>query len=98
MEGKDFQKRIKQQMSDFLDIPGDIILDLPRIIILGSLQLMVENHRGIAKYTSDFVCIHVAEGDLVIKGKELRLRNVAPEEICIEGYIKSIAFEDNGLS
>ena len=96
MAMKDFQKRIKQQMSGFLEIPGNVILDLPKIVMLGSLQLIVENHRGILKYTSELVCINVSEGELVIRGTGLKLRNVLPEEIYVEGHIKSVAFEDHG--
>lgn len=96
MARKGFEKRIKQQMSEFFEIPGDVILDLPRVVMLGGLQLIVENHKGILKYTSELVCIDVSEGELVIRGRELKLRNVLPEEICVEGHIKSVAFEDHG--
>lgn len=96
MAMKGIKKQIKQQMSEFLEIPRDVILDLPRVVMLGGLQLSVENHRGILKYTSELVRINVKEGELVVRGKELKLRNVLPEEICVEGHIKSVAFENHG--
>lgn len=92
MAWKDFSKRLKQQMAEYLEIPGDIILDLPKVVLLGNLQLVVENHRGILKYNPEIIHINLSEGELIIRGKDLQLRNVLPEEICVQGQIKNIAF------
>ncbi|MEW6276544.1 MAG: sporulation protein YqfC [Bacillota bacterium] len=92
MTWKDLSKRLKRQMSEFLELPGEIILDLPKVVLVGGLQLIVENHRGILKFSSDAIHINISEGELIIKGKDLRLRSVLPEEIWVEGQIKSIAY------
>jgi sporulation protein YqfC len=92
MAWRKLSERFKQQVSDFLEIPGDIILDLPKITLMGGLQLVVENHRGILKYGAEEIHINTSEGELIVKGRELRLRSILPEEILVEGKIKSIAF------
>ena len=92
MAWRNFSKHFKQQVSEFLEIPGDIILDLPKITLMGGLQLSVENHRGILKYGAEETRINTSEGELIIKGRDLRLRSVLPEEILLEGKIKSITF------
>jgi len=89
----DFQKKLKQQISDLLDLPGDVMMDLPRIVMLGSAQMVVENHRGITKYNSEEISISTSGGEIIIKGSDLKLRNVLPEEIYVEGGIKSLVFE-----
>jgi len=89
----DFQKKLKQQISDLLDLPGDVMMDFPRIVMLGSAQMVVENHRGIIKYNSEEISISVSGGGIIIKGSDMKLRNVLPEEIYIEGRIKSLAFD-----
>lgn len=89
----DFQKKLKQQMSDLLELPGDVMMDFPRIVMLGRAQMVVENHRGITKYNSEMISISISGGEIVVKGSDLKLRNVLPEEICVEGRIKSLAFE-----
>ena len=45
------KKNVKQKFSNYLDIPKDVILDLPKITVIGDIQLYVENHRGIIEYT-----------------------------------------------
>lgn len=92
MAWKDLKKRVKQQFSDFLEIPGDVALDLPKIVLVGNVQLYVENHRGILEYSPESVRINTVGGELSVAGKELILRNVLPDEICVVGEISSINF------
>jgi len=56
--------------------------------------MIVENHKGITKYNSEVISISISGGEIVIKGFDLKLRNILPEEICVEGRIKSLAFEE----
>ncbi len=93
MTWKDVSRGLKQQVADFLDLPGDIMLNLPKVSLLGNLQMVVENHRGILKFSPEAIHISINGGELIISGRELRLRSVFAEEIYVEGEIKSICFE-----
>lgn len=93
MAWRNVQRGLKQQVTDFLDLPGDIMFNLPKVSLLGNLQLVVENHRGILKFSPEAIHININGGELVISGRELRLRSVFAEEIYIEGEIKNIRFE-----
>ncbi|NPV72822.1 MAG: sporulation protein YqfC [Pelotomaculum sp.] len=92
MAWRDFKKKVKRQFSDFLEIPGDVVLDMPRITLVGNIQLLVENHRGIIEYTPEGVRIGVGEGELAVTGENLALRNIIPDELCIEGVIRTLSF------
>ncbi|BAF59069.1 hypothetical protein PTH_0888 [Pelotomaculum thermopropionicum SI] len=92
MAWRDFKKKVKRQFSDFLEIPGDVVLDMPRITLVGNIQLLVENHRGIIEYTPEGVRISVGEGELAVTGENLALRNIIPDELCIEGVIRTLSF------
>ncbi|AEG59422.1 sporulation protein YqfC [Desulforamulus ruminis] len=96
MSLRDLQKRLKKQVSDFLEIPSDIMLDLPKIVLVGNMQVFIENHRGIVEYTSDKVRVKVGEGEVGISGATLMLRNIKTDEICVEGRIKALAFLEPG--
>lgn len=88
----DFKKKLKRQMSDMLDIPSDIILDLPKIVLVGDQQLFIENHRGIVEYSSESVRVNVGDYEVEVSGDNLLLRNILPDEICLEGRIGSVRF------
>lgn len=92
MAWRDVKRKVKRQFSEILEIPSEVMLDLPKIVLMGNLQLFLENHRGIAEYTPQLVRIAVGEGEIEIAGEDLQLRNILPEEICVEGQIKSILF------
>lgn len=92
MTWRDFKRRIKRQMSDMLEIPSDIIMDLPKIVLVGDLQLFIENHRGIVEYTAESVRINVGDYEVAVSGEDLLLRNILPDEICLEGRIKGLQF------
>lgn len=92
MAWRDFKKRVKRQFSEFLEIPGDVMLDLPKIILVGNIKLFIENHRGILEYTTEGVRVSVMEGEVAVTGENLLLRNVLPDELCVEGKIKSLSF------
>lgn len=84
---------IKKHMVEWMELPGDVLMDLPRIVAVGNLQVSVENHRGIVEYTGDRVRISTGSGQVIITGSDLLLRNILPDEICVEGNIKSIEYQ-----
>lgn len=84
--------KAKNLFSEFFELPKDIVLDLPRISIIGNLQFYVENHRGIIEYNDQVIRIGIRNGELVIKGSGLGIKNIYPHEILIEGTIENIDF------
>ncbi len=83
---------IKESISELLELPKDIILDLPRITLIGNLQIYVENHKGIVEYSKTRIRINTRSGILRITGKELRIKNVETEQIVVCGSFESIEF------
>ncbi len=92
MGWRDFQRKVKRQFSEAMELPGDVVLDLPKIIMVGNIQLFIENHRGIIEYTTEGVRVSVGEGEVAVVGEDLMLRNILPDELCVEGKIRSLSF------
>ncbi|KJS22935.1 MAG: sporulation protein [Clostridiaceae bacterium BRH_c20a] len=86
------KNKLKNRFSSVLDIPRDVMLDLPKLTIIGDIQIYIENHRGIIEYTSALVRLSTSLGQLIIKGENLVLRNISVEEIYIEGRIQEVGF------
>lgn len=85
--------RVKRKIADLFDFPQDIILDLPRVTMIGNRHLYVENHKGITVYENSLIRISVFQGELVITGEDLQLRTVYTDDIYIEGDIANLALE-----
>lgn len=88
------QKGILRSLAKRLDIPQDIILDLPRITMLGNKQVLIENHKGIIEYTTSLVRIKMSEGELIIHGTQLLLGNLQAEQILVEGTVREVIYDD----
>lgn len=84
--------RLGQRLSELLDLPKDIFLDLPRISVIGDLQLVVENHRGLLQYDPDRVVVGMNQGRLVIRGSDLGIGSVNGDAMIITGQLLAIEF------
>ncbi|GMB00824.1 sporulation protein YqfC [Pelosinus sp. IPA-1] len=87
------KNRHLQRLAGILEIPQDIVLDLPRITMLGNKQLLVENHKGIIEYTPSLVRINLEQGELIIHGKSLVLSNLQIEQILVEGTVGEVKYD-----
>jgi len=87
------KKRFRTALAETFELPKEILLDLPRVTLIGNLQLYVQNHRGIVEYADQVIRISVNGGELIIKGERLVIKNVFSEEIYIEGSILSLDYE-----
>ncbi|KXG75873.1 sporulation protein YqfC [Thermotalea metallivorans] len=85
-------KEIKESISELLELPKDIVLDLPRITMIGNLQIYIENHKGIIEYSKLRIRINTKNGILRIVGKDLQIKTIITEEIIITGIINQIEF------
>ncbi|MGI6713313.1 MAG: sporulation protein YqfC [Bacillota bacterium] len=82
--------KFKSAFVNILDLPQDITLNMPRVTMVGNLQLFIENHRGIVEYTDNKIRVLVNRGYLEIEGRNLILNNIKADEIMINGEIEQI--------
>ncbi len=87
-------QKIQRRTAQLLEVPYDIALNLPRIILISNLQLYIENHHGIFFFSTERLVIELPKGKLVIIGENMVLRTILPQEIMLEGKIKSVTYED----
>ena len=87
-------EEIKRKISNALDLPQDIVLNVPRIIVTGRIAVFIENHRGIIEYNSQHVKINTTVGTVSVRGEDLVIKTIIADEINVEGKIASIEFEE----
>ncbi|MBO8159140.1 sporulation protein YqfC [Thermosyntropha sp.] len=85
---------INKIMTDIFEIPKDLVLDLPKITIIGRNELYLENHRGIIEYNLNRLRINLVRGFLEIEGKDLMIKALLAEEMSIVGEFYVIRFMD----
>ncbi|WP_159883841.1 sporulation protein YqfC [Paenibacillus puerhi] len=85
-------RKINQFTAKLLDLPQDVALDLPRITMIGNLQLYIENHRGVLHFSSESLKLALPKGKLEVVGSNLVIRAIMPDEVMIEGIIRDIQY------
>ncbi len=88
------REAISRAMAEFLEIPKDLVLDLPKVTIIGRNELYLENHKGIIEYGLERLRVNLSRGFLEVEGQKLEINVLMPEEMKITGEIKTIKFRD----
>jgi sporulation protein YqfC len=48
---KKWAGRVRNWMANKMDLPQDVMMDLPRITMIGQIHVYIENHRGLLVFT-----------------------------------------------
>jgi sporulation protein YqfC len=78
--------------SKWLDLPLDVTNEVPRIEMIGSSRLQIENHLGVDQFSKNKMSIKIKQGVIGISGKELKIKAIYPGVISIEGEIQEIKY------
>ncbi len=85
---------ISRAVAEFLEIPKDLVLDLPKITLIGRNELYLENHKGIIEYDLHRLRVNLSRGFLEVEGNNLEISVLMPEEMKIIGEIDLIKYMD----
>ncbi len=83
---------LRKKFTELLEMPKDVVLDLPRITMLGDLEVEIVNHKGILSYTPDRVVVAAEVGTITISGYGLSIASILKEEITVVGRIRGVEF------
>lgn len=88
--------KVRQLTSDLFDVPQDVALNVPRITMIGTLKMYIENHQGVVHFSDDELRLKIHRGELRVLGGNLKIRTIYTEEVLIEGRITSLSFVEAG--
>lgn len=83
---------VRNWMAKKMDLPQDVMMDLPRITMIGQIHIYIENHRGLLAFTDKELRLLLKQGQLLIKGKAFVIKAILPEEILLEGKIDQVIY------
>ncbi len=86
------KKKLRSSLAEAFELPKEILLDLPRVTLVGNMQMYVQNHRGVVEYTDNIIRVSISGGELIIKGEGMTIKNIYSEEIFIEGSINNLDY------
>lgn len=88
------RKQLLSGLAEVFELPSDVVMDVARTTLVGTNRLAVENHRGIASFSSELIRIAVPGGSLVVKGRDLLIGTVTATLITVQGQIAGLLLEE----
>lgn len=89
------KKNKYNKLDRLLELPREVCSDVPKIIITGFDEIIIENFKGILEYEEFFVRINTNIGIVNINGYNLSLENMSDDDIKVHGKIESLDIERN---
>ena len=81
------KRKNNRKVDKILELPKEVYSNIPKIIITGFEELIIENFKGILEYEEFFVRISTHIGVININGYNLNLQNMTNDEIKVTGKI-----------
>jgi sporulation protein YqfC len=88
-----------QRLVGWLELPEEVMLDLPRATVVGRVRFLMENHRGLLRFSDEEVVVQSRLGPLRVVGQRLEIERLAGGELVLRGRIDQIdytPFPDGG--
>ncbi|MBO8141424.1 MAG: sporulation protein YqfC [Firmicutes bacterium] len=84
------RESLAERLASALDLPQDVVGDLPKTTLIGDSRVLVENHRGLIRYSPREIRIRTARGELVVTGTRLHIGSILRQELVVGGRILHI--------
>lgn len=89
---KKWGQKVRNWMTTKMDLPQDVMMDLPRITMVGQIHIYIENHRGLLTFSDREIRLLLKQGQLLVKGSSFVIKTILPEEILLEGKIDQVIY------
>ena len=86
--------KVKEGLAEKLDLPRDIVLNIPKIVITGNNEIIIENHKGIISFDNNEIKINSKVGTITLGGHNLEILFIGGNTITISGKFKSLVYEE----
>lgn len=90
------KKSVREKFAEMLELPRDLVLDRPRLTMIGSSDMMIENYKSLLEYDDGRMRINTGTGIIRITGSDLVIREISQDDIVVSGTVRSVEFIDAG--
>ena len=63
----------REILVDKFDLPAEIVMDIPKIIITGNKEITIENHKGISSFEKNLIKVNSKVGNINIEGSDFEI-------------------------
>lgn len=85
--------RTKETIAEKLDLPREVILNIPKITVTGDNEITIENHKGVVLFEESEVKINSNVGLISISGGNFEILFMGGSTLTLSGKFRSIVYE-----
>lgn len=86
------KERMKDRISDFLEMPREINKNNIKITLVNNTYLYLEGNNKIEDYYEHYIKIKTDLNTITIDGKKMEIKDIDDKELIIEGIINNISY------
>lgn len=86
--------RIIEMVTDALELPKDLILDIPKMTIVGNRDILIENYKTILEFKCEQIRVSTGLGVIRLFGEKMQIREITSDNIVVSGEITGIELID----
>jgi sporulation protein YqfC len=86
------KKDLREKFVEILELPKEIVLDMPKLTMLGNGDLIIENYKGIVQYEEGIIRVNTTSGIIKVTGTNLYIKEITSENIMLYGNILGLEF------
>ncbi|MCX7746709.1 MAG: sporulation protein YqfC [Clostridia bacterium] len=87
---KEPKVKLKEKVTEILELPKEIVLNIPKLTMIGNQNLLIENYKGIIEYDDNRIRLNTSIGTIRICGERLVIKEITSEDIMVDGAILSL--------
>lgn len=81
---------IAKTISAALELPCEVTMDIPKITIIGTMRVHVENYSALLEYEKENIRLKYSGGVIDISGADFEIKTIGEANIVISGKIESV--------
>lgn len=89
---KEKKVKLREKLSEALDLPKEVVLNIPKITMVGNGSLVIENYKGVMEYEDNRIRINTGSGVIKITGSGLSIKVITSETVLVDGAVSSLEF------
>ena len=84
------KRNIYRRICDAADLPDEPLPNEPLMEIIGCDRVLIENHKGVLRYSNDCIQICTRFGQILVTGARLELTRMTKGQLIISGHLQEI--------
>lgn len=85
--------KIKEKFVNALELPRELVLNVPKITVTGKDKILIESYKSIISYETDCVKLNTTVGALSLFGSDLMIKEITGDDIIVLGKVDKVEFK-----